>query len=81
MKKYFILQKRITRTSYYNKLVIIRLEFYNFIYYTNKYAMKYGIFNKEKTITLLKKRKNTGLFEKNIKKTSENKNKFIEVKN
>ncbi|NFN88022.1 hypothetical protein FDF31_15330 [Clostridium sporogenes] len=55
MKKYFILQKRITQTSYYNKLVIITLEFYNFIYYTNKYVMKYGVFNKEKSITLLKK--------------------------
>lgn len=43
--------------------------------------MKYGIFNKENAITLLKKQKNTGLFEKNIKKKSENKNKFIEVKN
>ncbi|MHB9922346.1 hypothetical protein [Clostridium botulinum] len=68
MKKYFILWKRITRTSYYNKLVIIRLELYNFIYYTNKYVMEYGISNKEKLITLLKKQKNIGLFEKNIKK-------------
>ncbi|NFN59773.1 hypothetical protein FDC19_13275 [Clostridium botulinum] len=68
MKRYFIPWKRITRTSYYNKLVIIRLELYNFIYYTNKYAVKYGIFNKEKLITLLKKQKNIASFEKNIKK-------------
>jgi len=43
--------------------------------------MECCIFNKENAITLLKKLKNTDLFEKNIKKTSENKNKFIEVKN
>ncbi|KGO15403.1 hypothetical protein SD74_04445 [Clostridium botulinum] len=54
MKKYFISRKRITRKSYYNKFIIIRLELYNFIYYTDKYVMKYGIVNKEKAITLLK---------------------------
>ncbi|MDS1007029.1 hypothetical protein P9865_08270 [Clostridium sporogenes] len=43
--------------------------------------MECCIFNKENAITLLKKLKNTDLFEKNIKKTSENKNEFIEVKN
>ncbi len=42
--------------------------------------MKYGIFNKENAITLLKKQKNTGLFEKISKKKVKIKTNLLKLK-